>query len=679
MQSIILLSKRHAAELALAVAVLSVALWIGGALGIAYVGIYVAATLPGWPIGHALFGRTTAGWIAGAAVGYPLTAVALWITIFLGVPSRAAFAVAWAATGLLSWTACRKIRAPLVGLPDWTPRATRALCALLLMMLMLVGRPYSRIGEEDAEGNRRYRAYFTADFVWHEALTAEVARFSSPPRNPYMASRPLQYYWLYFVVPAVVTSMDRSHSPSIETYLAISGVCTGVLLISAVFLAAWAAVPQPRTVAVAVALVLFAWSAEGLYAAVDLYRKGQPLSALRELNIDAITSWYFRGLTIDGLPRSIWYNPQHSLACVLGLIALTLAARSGPRMSPRVAALAGLLLGLALMTSPFPGGAFTLIYGGSVLITGIRDHRVLPRLIAAQLVAAAMVAAALGWCVLNRTFEGAGSAVSIGLARHAASEPFLVLALAIGPVLVPSLAGLAFALRQKLPQELTAAATGLVVTFLLLYFVTLDLEPIWIGWRAGQVLLVLMPALIALAISIWSAWSRRAAWVIVTALFLVGLPTALIDAYNAQDTSNESMGAGFRWTVVISRAEQQALGWIERFTPKDALVQMSLNPRGRETWSLIPSFARRRMAAGLPISLLRTPAYEERAARADRIFASGNPEEASAIARELRVDYLYVGRVEREAFGVSLRAFDDRPDLFGRDFANEEARVYSVK
>ena len=39
-------------------------------------------------------------------------------------------------------------------------------------------------------------------------------------------------------------------------------------------------------------------------------------------------------------------------------------------------------------------------------------------------------------------------------------------------------------------------------------------------------------------------------------------------------------------------------------TPPAAIVQMDPTARGRTTWSLIPSFAQRRMAAGLPISLL---------------------------------------------------------------------------
>jgi uncharacterized membrane protein len=213
----------------------------------------------------------------------------------------------------------------------------------------------------------------------------------------------------------------------------------------------------------------------------------------------------------------------------------------------------------------------------------------------------------------------------------------------------------------------------------LFFFVTLVLEPIWIGWRAGQQFLITAPALIAAAFAtIRDAAGRTALAAIVVVLLVVGLPTTIIDINNAQDTDNLAMGPGFRWTVLLTAGEQEALTWVDANTPQNALVQMSLEPRGRETWSLIPSFARRRMAAGLPISLLRTPDYDALAARADGIFRTADGAEAAAIARELQISYLYVGRVERDAFGASGLAFTTRPDLFGRVFGNADAAVYAV-
>ena len=319
------------------------------------------------------------------------------------------------------------------------------------------------------------------------------------------------------------------------------------------------------------------------------------------------------------------------------------------------------------------------MYAIGVIWIATSQPRQLPRVVAIQLAAAAMVAAALAWCVANRTFEGAGDTLALGVSRRA-RQWVPLLGLALGPVLVPAVVGVFAAARAAFPREMRPAIAGVTVALVLCFFVTLRLEEIWIGWRAGQILLVTIPALVAFALAwVTDRAGRTAAIVFGVLLLLVGVPTTAIDAFNAQDTANVEMGPGFRWTVVVPPGEQEALQWIERFTPPDAVVQMSLGPRGRETWSLIPSFARRRMAAGLPISLLRTPEYAEYAGRADSVFRVGDAEQAWRTARGLRIDYLYVGRVERAAYGASLAAFDARPDLFARVFANADSSVYQVR
>ena len=290
------------------------------------------------------------------------------------------------------------------------------------------------------------------------------------------------------------------------------------------------------------------------------------------------------------------------------------------------------------------------------------------------------LAVALWWCLASGMVEGSGGALAIGLSSLAMKSPLTVLSLAIGPILLFSILGLAAALRSGVVTRLRGSILGVAVALGLYFFVTLVLEDIWIGWRAGQVLLVTAPGLLA-----WSLLAiKRAApqWVLglVLACWAVaGLPTTLIDWYNAQDTSNVEMGAGFRWTVIVTPAEQAAFEWIQRRTVSDAVVQVAPGPRGRETWSFIPSFARRRMAAGLPISLLVTDAVRDAAARIDTIFSGGDPVEAWTISREEGVDYLFVGRVEREAFPGSAAKFAARPDLFLPVFSNADAAIYEVR
>ena len=96
----------------------------------------------------------------------------------------------------------------------------------------------------------------------------------------------------------------------------------------------------------------------------------------------------------------------------------------------------------------------------------------------------------------------------------------------------------------------------------------------------------------------------------------------MIDTYNAQDIGNRRPGPGFRWTLHTTAAQQEAFAWMRANTRAEDIVQMEPIVRGREHWTLIPSFAGRRMAAGLPISLLPLPIYQERSAQVRTIFAT---------------------------------------------------------
>ena len=645
----------------------------GGPAGWAYLALYALTSAPGLPIGFALFGRRhAAGWVAGALIGYALTAVILWVTVQARAPQAWAAIAAWTVVTAVSWSALRHVAA-LVPVPRWTRRDTTALLFVLLLVPAVLWRPFTRVGAVDAEGNRRYRAYFTADFLWHIALTAELARAQSPPRNPYLARRPLHYYWAYFVVPSAV--VRTGIVPSVQASLTLNGLSAGLMFVSAIFVFAWCAVPRAGPVAAATSIALLAGSAEGAHAITTLWRRGQPLADLRHLNIDAITFWFLQGLTVDGLPRSLWYTPQHASACALSLVATIVPAVSPPRQ-PLVGMLAGIALGTALIFSPFLGGAFSLIYGLTALWMAVRAGRQAWTVLLSTAPAAVPVIGALAWCVASGTFEGAGGAVAIGVSRLAAAAPFLGPLLALGPLLVLAVPA---AVRRPIFRT-EAALMAMAVGSMMYYFVTLTSEPIWIGWRAGQILLVTLPALAAATLaSLIDRGFRALAIALTAAALCVGLPTTIIDAYNAQDTSNTSMGAGFRWTVVVPPDTQAATEWIRRATPRDAIVQMSIGPRGRETWTLIPTFGERRMAGGQPISLLRMPEYDTVSAQVDGMYRALTAPEAAEMARRLRVDYVYVDQVEREAFGdAALAKFDD-PRYFTPAFRSGRAAVYTVR
>ena len=214
-----------------------------------------------------------------------------------------------------------------------------------------------------------------------------------------------------------------------------------------------------------------------------------------------------------------------------------------------------------------------------------------------------------------------------------------------------------------------------------MFFARLNVDPAWISFRAGQLFLVAVPALIARGF-VTSGWRRAIAVVAASAAVVIGTPTTAIDVYNAQDTSNVSESPNGPWTVVLTPEEQAGLTWVRRATPLNAIVQMEPTSRERSTWSLIPSFAERRMSAGRPISLLGGTTdgseYAERSAMVRTMYQTTDTRRAYDIARSFHIDYIWVDRIERGAFPAGVAKFDHAPEYFTRVFGNSEVAIYRV-
>jgi hypothetical protein len=643
-----------------------------------YAILFLLTAAVGLPLGFALFGRRhPGGWIAGALVGYVLTAVAVWVPIRLGLASPFAFMIAWAIASVAARLVAGMLPEPLVVLPVWGWRDGLALAAVLTVTLAIAVPPFLRAGAQDADGNRYYRAYFTADFVWHEALTAEVAKFASPPRNPYLSHRPIHYYWTYFLPPAAGAS--ALGLGTIETILKVNAVGTALLFVSAIFLFAWTAIPRAWPVAAGVIVTILSSSAEGAWALWRFRQRGVPLAELRNLNVDALTAWWPpNGLRIDGLQRCFWWVPQHSMAYALGLVALAVVTAAGSAAPVAAVVIAGVALGGATLINPFVGGLFSLVWGGVVVLDAVRSGDAVRRILRHAL-AGVPVVLAVGWCVANQMVEGAGGALQFGRLGDARHAPLQSLMLSLGPVLVAAIVGVpvASAFRRN-AGALLLAATSLLV----MHFVRLDVDTSWVGFRAGQMFLAAAPALIAAGLAAPGAWRRVASAVTVVAA-LVGAPTTLVDTYNAQDITNFSESPIGPWTVTVTADETQGLEFLRRVTPATAIVQMDPLARERSTWSLVPSLAQRRMAAGRPISLLggteNGSEYGERSLRVRRMYETADAKDASDLAHALRIDYIWVDRIERAAYPAGMAKFDAAPDRFIPVFQNSEVRIYRVK
>ena len=245
--------------------------------------------------------------------------------------------------------------------------------------------------------------------------------------------------------------------------------------------------------------------------------------------------------------------------------------------------------------NPLLGAAFCAIYGATVLFDVV-TRRLPPVALLEQPLTVVPVLLGLWWCFASGMGDTAGSHLSFGWLFDAKNSPVLTLFLSLGGLLIPAALG-CLRWRGLDFRPIVPAVAGVVVGLCLLYLVWLT-DRSWVGFRAGNVLQVTLPLLAARGLAgLWDSGRRSLATIGIAVILLTASPTTLIDTYNAQDITNLRMGPGFPWTITLSPAQQAGCDWLRK-TPPRTVVQADPLARDRQNWSIIPTFAGRRMAVG---------------------------------------------------------------------------------
>jgi hypothetical protein len=626
-------------------------------------------------------GRSFAAWIVGPIWGYGLSSLMLLVLWMAGVRSGwflvapiGALAVAGAAGMLL-----KSVLAP----PAFRRADLIAVLLLLVMVPAIVGRPFAHVAEPVA-GGRAYRAYFTADMIWRMAVVAEVTKGAIPPRNPFLRGEALHYYWLPHLLAAAEYRMV-GRSVSLEQVLLVNSVGLGLAFVLFLygFVRHWVHSAGAAAAAVCAALVMTSF--EGAERLWVLWRSGAPpatwMSALEDLNIDAVSRWFYGSLPVDGFQRLLWYQPHHSTGYALGLSALLLLAQVR-RLTPGMLCFCGSLLGLTLLFSTFAAIMLTLMVAVAALAMLVRAREW--RTLAFGSVAGAVpLALSVGIAHSLRYVDTSGPSIAqITVNPLATTNVGTALFLSFGPMGLAGIVGAIIAVRRRAAQFTGIAAIVLVSLFFYFFVDVVDHQSVYVGWRAGHFLFVALAVLTGYALQeCWNAGraTRSAAAMVATVLAILSLPMFAIDFYNTQDITNHDPNDNYSWTLIQSPGEVAALAWIRTMTRPDAVVQIEPHVREGRRWADIPAFAERRMSAGLPISMVPLARYEAASANVRALFEEQNGEAAFRKAAQLGADYVMVGPPERKAFPLFEQTLQSHPSRFREVFRSGDVSIFMLE
>jgi hypothetical protein len=616
------------------------------------------------------------GWLAplafGPLVGQALGSFVLTLLWVAGGRGPWLIIVAPILVALLVWPARR-----LAGrwrLPFTESSDALALLVLLLLVPLVVGLPFSHVGEISADG-QDYRAYFTADYAWRRAVVSELAKGDVLPINPYFKGDPLHYYWMPHVLSAV---QYRSGVATLDELLLIRSVAIDAVLIAFLYGMVRTFGVRPWAAAGGVAFVVLSSSFEGLYALYDFARNNAPLSAVKSLNIDAVSRWYFQGIPIDGLQRLLFYQPHHVVGYGIGLIGLIAIARRIRPVDATAFAIAGLCLGLSIAISSFAG---LMLTASAAIFEGVSVLRRLDwrRAFVHAGAAAVPLAVATGVVLALRYVDNSGSVVELAVNPVALHDFWWVTLLSFGPVMVLCAAAVPFLWRQPRGLGIFAALGGSCVIFY--FFINVrDHQDVYVGWRVGHFLFMAATVVIGVLFERLHTLPREFgsfAWIGVVVVLMAGLPTTAIDIYNTQDITNFSQAAAGRWTLRLTPDDLQVFDWLKHNTEPSAIVQVDPAPRDPEHWAYLPAFGERRMAAGLPISMVPLAKYQRASAEIRTIY---DEEPLSAYEHAVRagINYVIVGPPERAGHDGVEQRFDSIPELMPRVFRNNTISIYQV-
>src|SRR5687768_1320924 len=402
--------------------------------------------LPGVLIVRAM--TPSSGWLAPVAFG-PLLGQALGsfvLTLLWVAGGRGVWTIAAAPLMVAAFVLVARRLAGRFRLPSTDSHDLVALALLLLLVPLVAGLPFAHVGELGPDG-RDYRQYFTADYVWRRAIVIELAKGEVLPANPFFRGDALHYYWMPHLLSAVQLRFAGAWA-TLDELLLVQSIAIDAALVAFLYGLVRTFAVRPWAAAAGVAFVVLSSSFEGLYAIFEFMRNGAAIREVRNLNIDAISRWWFQAIPIDGLQRVLFYQPHHTVGYGIGLIGLLAIARRTRARDAAAFFIAGTCLGLSVAISSFAGLMITVAAAIHEAIAVIRalDWR---RAFIHAIAAAIPMAIGTGLTFALKYVDTSGAVVAFELNRMATRGFWWNTFLSFGPVLLLCLAALPVLGRER--------------------------------------------------------------------------------------------------------------------------------------------------------------------------------------------------------------------------------------
>ncbi|MBN1296397.1 hypothetical protein JXA80_06425 [bacterium] len=532
--------------------------------------------------------------------------------------------------------------------------AVSLICVSVLVILLVL--PYSRVGMDTPDGIA-YRAYYSGDYLKHVAVAATLPRSALPPENPYFAGETLHYYWMFYLLPAMVIDLlgPDSVEPVIRTvnlFLASVFIWIWILTVSHFIRREW--------IRWFVVWLPFAFASyEGLAVFRQVLRKAWPWDGFRAFNVDGYSRWILGHPEIDTVFRLIQYNVQHIIPTALCLLFLVVLQPRSRNIRSQQALLMGILCGLAIGHSGFLGSFLTLWTGICLAVVGPWNAtEIRKRVVLCIYMAVPPVLALLLYRFVFDMLGNTGNPLQLTLVQPIARHPIPFFVLNFGVAIL----GFPLLFHRRHVNTPTAILAGLS-----LIWVAGVMIPEWpsdVGVKVGYTLALSLALLTGHGLNLVTGTRLRTAIAIPVcfAAAIGALPTLAMEIFNACDIQNH------RFVSFIDPADWDAYRFMRDQLPINARIQ-----GGPETtdiqapFSPIPTFAHRNTYCGdwmhAHIFLIPETHYRIRLDQITRMYQLHDPLAVHGLCRDAGITHLYWGATEFTSFGNATHLLE-RPDLF---------------